>query len=78
MKVINLSWNGFGESGAKEIALALKTSTIKEMDLSNARINSDGFLALIKGLRANDDLVTLRVRFVYSKLKKSKRMHDCV
>ena len=48
------------------MALALKTCTLKELDMSSARVNSDGFVTLIKAFKDNDDLEVLTVNYTHS------------
>ena len=61
LKTLRLAWNGFGEEGAKEIALALEGSTLTELDLTSNRIYTEGFLSIMKALKRNDDLKLLKV-----------------
>lgn len=62
---MSLAWNGFGESGAQEMAAALKTCTLRELDLSSNRVGEKGFVAMAKALANNDELKTLRVSFIF-------------
>ena len=62
LKHLNLAWNGFGEEGAKELAIALKTSSLSHLDLTNNRIPDEGFLALIKTIKDTDELRCLKVK----------------
>ncbi len=38
LKVLNLSWNGFSDSGAMVLGAALQTCTLVELDLSSNRV----------------------------------------
>lgn len=60
--MFNIAWNGLQGEGAVEMAQALKaTRTIKEVDISSNRVSSEGFLTIMKALKENDTLATLKV-----------------
>ena len=61
MKVLNVSWNGFGEEGSMAMGVALKTCTLTELDMSNNRVGAEGFVAMVTALKNNDDLKKLIV-----------------
>ena len=62
MKELNISWNGFGDEGAKMVGEALKfNSSLESLDLSNNRIGAKGVFALADGLGNNNTLKTLKV-----------------
>ena len=65
MKVLNVSWNGFGEEGAIAMGTALKTCTLVELDMTNNRIGAEGFVTMIKSLKNNDDLRKLIVSVIH-------------
>ena len=62
MKVLNLAWNGFGESGAVAVASALEECMLTTLDLSCNRINSHGFLRICQAVEGNEDIRILKVR----------------
>lgn len=62
MKILNLSWNGFGNEGAFALGEALKVnSVLTELDISNNHINNEGAIKLCKGLEMNGSLRILKV-----------------
>jgi len=62
LKVLNLAWNGFGESGAVAVASALEECMLTTLDLSCNRINSQGFLRICQAVEGNEDIRVLKVR----------------
>ena len=61
LKLLDVSWNGFGDEGAKELGEALKTSTLQTLDLTCNRVGAEGFIALLKGVKDNYELQNLKV-----------------
>ena len=59
--MLDVAWNGFGDEGAKELGEALKTSTLQTLDLTCNRVGAEGFLALLKGVKDNYELKSLKV-----------------
>ena len=60
--VLNLSMNGFGASGAVSLAAALLSNTcLQELDISNNRIDAEGFKAIGKLLAQNTSITLLEV-----------------
>ena len=71
IKSLNVAWNGFGDDAAKELAVALKVSTLTNLNLANNRVHAEGFLTLVKALKDNDDLKILTVcRTIINELHK--------
>ena len=68
MKVLNIAWNGFGETGAVAIASALEECSLTALDLSCNRINSPGFLKICQAVEGNEDLRVLKVPEILSHL----------
>lgn len=66
LKVLNLSWNGFGKEGAAGLGRALEENrTLLSLDVSNNRFGTDAVGYLIKGIQNNDGLKTLKVCYFY-------------
>ena len=62
MTKCNLSWNGVENEGALAIADAIKsTDILKEIDVTNTRINTEAAVNLAKGLAVNETLMILKV-----------------
>lgn len=62
IKKLNISWNGFGVEGARELGKAImENTTLEELDISNNRITTEGAVLFGKGLVSSESLVTLRV-----------------
>lgn len=62
LKIINLSWNGFGNEGALALGEALKVNNVlTELDISSNHINNEGTMKLCKGLEVNGSLRILKV-----------------
>lgn len=60
--MLNLAWNGFANEGSNALGKALeKNRTLKSLDISNNRIGIDGIRVLIKGLKQNEGLSSLKV-----------------
>ncbi|ETE63493.1 hypothetical protein L345_10747, partial [Ophiophagus hannah] len=61
LKILNLSWNGFGNEGAFALGEALKVNTtLAELDISNNHISNEGAIKLSKGLEMNGSLRILK------------------
>ncbi|XP_063413201.1 leucine-rich repeat-containing protein 74B-like isoform X1 [Mytilus trossulus] len=59
---VNLSWNGLGEEGS--IAFGkyfMKNHTLRKLDLTNTRINFTHLGHILKGLKLNDTLETVKL-----------------
>ncbi|CAC5382772.1 unnamed protein product [Mytilus coruscus] len=59
---VNLSWNGIGEEGS--IAFGkyfMKNHTLRKLDLTNTRINFTHLGHILKGLKLNDTLETIKL-----------------
>ncbi|XP_013919861.1 PREDICTED: leucine-rich repeat-containing protein 74A [Thamnophis sirtalis] len=62
LKILSLSWNGFGNDGAFALGEALKVNiTLAELDISNNHISNDGAIKLSKGLEMNGSLRILKM-----------------
>ena len=62
MTKCNLSWNGVENEGALALADAIKsTDILKEIDVTNTRINTEAAVNLAKGLAVNETLMILKV-----------------
>ena len=62
IRVVDLSWNGLGDPGAKEIGVYLaKNSEVTTLDISSNNFSAEGAISIAKGLKENTGLVTLRV-----------------
>ncbi|KAG8126352.1 hypothetical protein E2320_021441 [Naja naja] len=62
LKILNLSWNGFGNEGAFALGEALKVNTmLAELDISNNHISNEGAIKLSKGLEMNGSLRILKM-----------------
>ncbi|XP_038618962.1 leucine-rich repeat-containing protein 74B isoform X2 [Tachyglossus aculeatus] len=60
LKVLDVSYNGFGDPGAAALGVALRgNNVLEELDVSNNRISPAGALRLASGLRENRTLRTL-------------------
>jgi hypothetical protein len=60
--VVNLAWNGFGYEGALAVGEMVRGNKyLRELDVSNNRINWEGALQIMKGLKENDTLEVLKV-----------------
>ena len=63
LTVLNLSWNGFGNTASLGVAEVLvHNQTIHEFDVSYNRIGLEGAMVIAKGLKENEELRILRVR----------------
>ena len=61
MTKCNLSWNGVENEGALALADALKTTDIlKELDLTNTRLNTEAAVNFAKSLAVNETILTLK------------------
>ena len=59
---LDISWNGFGNEGAKAVGEALKHNrSLELLDLSNNRIRANGAIILSSGLQNNNTLKILKV-----------------
>jgi Ran GTPase-activating protein (RanGAP) involved in mRNA processing and transport len=59
---VNLSWNGIGEEGSIAFGKHLqKNHTLRILDISYSRINLLHLGHVLKGLKYNDTLDTLKV-----------------
>ena len=59
---MDLSWNGFAMEGCRSMGEALKNNiTLRELDISNSRVNFACLAELLKGLKENKSLEILRV-----------------
>ena len=66
MTKCNLSWNGIENEGALALADAIKTTDIlKELDISNTRMNTEAAINFAKGLAVNETLLVLRVSLIH-------------
>ncbi|XP_032165488.1 leucine-rich repeat-containing protein 74B isoform X1 [Mustela erminea] len=66
LRVLDISYNGFGDPGASAVGEALKTNNVlEELSMSNNRISAVGALSLGLGLRVNQ---TLRILVVSASL----------
>ncbi|XP_047416399.1 tubulin alpha-3 chain-like isoform X3 [Sciurus carolinensis] len=62
LKVLDISFNGFGDSGASAVGEALKANNVlEELNMSNNRISTMGAQSLGLGLRVNQTLKILVV-----------------
>ena len=62
IRVVDLSWNGLGDPGAKEIGVYLaKNPEVTTLDISSNNFSAEGAISIAKGLKENTGLVTLRV-----------------
>lgn len=62
MKKLNISWNGFAVQGAKGLGRALvENRTLLQLDVSNNRLEAKAVGELLKGLKQNDSLDSLKV-----------------
>uniref|UniRef100_A0A8C8VDT6 Leucine rich repeat containing 74A n=1 Tax=Pelusios castaneus TaxID=367368 RepID=A0A8C8VDT6_9SAUR len=62
LKILDLSWNGFGNDGALALGEALKLNNILvQLDISNNHINNDGAGKLSRGLEVNGNLKILKL-----------------
>ncbi|KAH3839944.1 hypothetical protein DPMN_113384 [Dreissena polymorpha] len=62
LDTLNLSWNGLGLEGCHELGKALKVNqALTDLDLSSNRINFDAFKLVMRGLRKNKHIETLKV-----------------
>ena len=63
--MINLSWNGLANDGAKALGRALRyNSSLLELDVTCNRVNMEGAVALADGLRSNSALRWLKVGII--------------
>lgn len=63
LRSLNVAWNGFGREGAKALGEALPENTkLRQLDLTNNRIDANGMAMFMVGLRTNETLEDLRVR----------------
>ena len=80
MTKCNLSWNGVENEGALAIADAIKsTDILKEIDVTNTRINTEAAVNLAKGLAVNETLMILKVTnnsFSWNLAHCSSRIND--
>ena len=64
MTKCNLSMNGVENEGALALADAIKsTDILKELDITNTRINTEAAVNLAKALAVNETLLVLKVSF---------------
>uniref|UniRef100_A0A8C0JE42 Leucine rich repeat containing 74A n=1 Tax=Chelonoidis abingdonii TaxID=106734 RepID=A0A8C0JE42_CHEAB len=62
LKILDLSWNGFGNEGALALGEALKLNNILvQLDISRNHINNEGAGKLAKGLEVNGNLKILKL-----------------
>lgn len=62
LKVLDVSYNGFDNSGAAALGEALKTNNVlEELNISNNRISVEGALRFAVGLKENKTLKTLNM-----------------
>lgn len=62
LKILDLSWNGFGNEGALALGEALKVNNVLvQLDISTNHINNEGAEKLCKGLEVNGNLRILKV-----------------
>lgn len=62
LKVLDISMNGLGDSGAAAMGEALKENrTLVELDMRNNRITINGVKPLFEGIVENDALQTIKV-----------------
>uniref|UniRef100_A0A674JVG9 Leucine rich repeat containing 74A n=1 Tax=Terrapene triunguis TaxID=2587831 RepID=A0A674JVG9_9SAUR len=62
LKILDLSWNGFGNEGALALGEALKLNNILvQLDISSNHINNEGAGKLAKGLEVNGNLKILKL-----------------
>jgi Ran GTPase-activating protein (RanGAP) involved in mRNA processing and transport len=62
LKVLNLSYNGFGTEGAIALADALKANTVLiELDITDNRILVEGVKAIAKVIASCEVLETLKI-----------------
>uniref|UniRef100_A0A8C3RLW8 Leucine rich repeat containing 74A n=1 Tax=Chelydra serpentina TaxID=8475 RepID=A0A8C3RLW8_CHESE len=62
LKILDLSWNGFGNEGALALGEALKLNNILvQLDISSNHINNEGAGKLARGLEVNGNLKILKM-----------------
>ncbi|CAM2116128.1 unnamed protein product [Caretta caretta] len=62
LKILDLSWNGFGNEGALALGEALKLNNILvQLDISSNHINNEGAGKLARGLEDNGNLKILKL-----------------
>lgn len=62
-----MAWNGFGKEGAKALGEALpENNKLRQLDLTNNRIDANGMALFMVGLKTNETLEDLRVSFRYA------------
>ena len=65
---MNFSWNGFGYEGSIAVGEMIRGNKyLRELDVSNNRINWEGAIHIAKGLKENDTLEVLQVKQVNEK-----------
>ena len=63
MHFLDLSWNGLGKDGCQGFEVSLKENcTLKHLDISSNRIGTLGLDHLLRGLKANTGLTSIKVR----------------
>jgi len=61
---VNLSYNGLSDDGAAAMGRYVRAnSTVRHIDVTNNRISAAGANAFATGLKKNDLIDTLRVRY---------------
>ena len=78
IRVVDLSWNGLGDPGAKEIGVYLaKNPEVTTLDISSNNFSAEGAISIAKGLKENTSLVTLRVCHPLTHRPKIHTMQIC-
>lgn len=62
LRRLDLSWNGYGKDECYILGKAIKeNTTLKELDISNNRINTEAVGCIMEGIQVNDGIEILRV-----------------
>lgn len=68
--MLDLSWNGFEDDGARALCDALKgNNTLTELNIRNNRISTVGAAHIARGLEGNNTLEILKVSNAHVVLK---------
>ena len=73
---MNFSWNGFGYEGSIAVGEMIRGNKyLRELDVSNNRINWEGAIHIAKGLKENDTLEMLQVGVTLSLIIANLALH---